>query len=49
MKNIGLVIIDGAADLVSDVNNMEQSTEVQELLNALVWRIKLPYIYNYTF
>ena len=30
-EKIGLVIIDGAADLVSDVNNMEQSTEVQEL------------------
>lgn len=31
-ENIGLVIIDGAADLCSDVNSMEQSTEVQELL-----------------
>ena len=31
-ENIGLVIIDGIADLVSDVNSMEQSTEVQELL-----------------
>jgi hypothetical protein len=29
---IGLVIIDGVADLTSDVNSMEQSTEVQELL-----------------
>ena len=29
---IGLVIIDGIADLTSDVNSMEQSTEVQELL-----------------
>ena len=31
-KNIGLVIIDGIADLTPDVNSMEQSTEVQELL-----------------
>ena len=27
-----MVIIDGIADLTSDVNSMEQSTEVQELL-----------------
>ena len=31
-SKIGLVVIDGIADLVSDVNSMEQSTEVQELL-----------------
>ena len=29
---IGLVVIDGIADLCSDVNSMEQATEVQELL-----------------
>lgn len=31
-EKIGLIVIDGIADLSSDVNNMEQATEVQELL-----------------
>lgn len=31
-EKIGLIVIDGIADLCSDVNNMEQATEVQELL-----------------
>lgn len=31
-NKIGLVVIDGIADLCSDVNNMEQSTEVEDLL-----------------
>tara|TARA_R110002167_G_scaffold365126_1_gene588847 strand:- start:714 stop:1568 length:855 start_codon:yes stop_codon:yes gene_type:complete len=31
-KNIGLVIIDGAADMVSDVNNIEQCSEITQKL-----------------
>lgn len=31
-KNIGLVVIDGAADLVSDVNNLEQCNEITQRL-----------------
>jgi hypothetical protein len=31
-NNIGLLIIDGVADLVSDVNNLEQSNEVSQKL-----------------
>ena len=31
-KNVGLVVIDGIADLVSDVNNLEQSNQVAQKL-----------------